>query len=319
MTGIKKDKKTSRSSAVSRFGGFALIIAGFALIFLLSKFLEGHRVELPESYRDTDLALQGKRLKGFVLGFEGLVADWYWAESLQYLGDKIVNSKSEVVNVEDLRSLNPRLLYQYLDNATDLDPKFMAAYSFGAIVLPAIDSEQAIKMAEKGIANNPEQWRLYQYLGYIYWRLKEFEKASEVYDEGSRIAGAPSFMRLMAASMKTQGGSRETARSIYSQMLAEADDEQTKQTAEMHLLRLDALDEIDAVNSALEAFKEKRGRCPQTFEEIVPMLRTVKLSQGKSFHIDNAGNLTDSSGVPYVLDEQTCRANLNPESKIPQF
>ena len=174
-------------------------------------------------------------------------------------------------------------------------------------------------MAEKGIANNPEQWRLYQYLGYIYWRLKEFEKASEVYDEGSRIAGAPSFMRLMAASMKTQGGSRETARAIYSQMLAEADDEQTKQTAEMHLLRLDALDEIDAVNSALEAIKEKRGRCPQTFEEIVPMLRRVKLAQEKSFHIDNAGNLTDSSGVPYVLDEQTCRANLNPESKIPQF
>ena len=319
MTSIKNAHNSSFSSATRRFGGWVVIILGFVLIVELSDFLENHRVKLPESYTDSDLALQGKRLKGFALGFEGMVADWYWMESLQYLGDKIVNSKNEVVNVEDLRSLNPRLLYQYLDNATDLDPKFMAAYSFGAIVLPAIDSEQAIKMAEKGIANNPEQWRLYQYLGYIYWRLKEFEKASEVYDEGSQIAGAPSFMRLMAASMKTQGGSRETARAIYSQMLAEADDEQTKQTAEMHLLRLDALDEIDAVNSALEAIKEKRGRCPQTFEEIVPMLRRVKLAQEKSFHIDNGGNLTDPSGVPYILDEQTCRANLNPESKIPGF
>lgn len=316
MTHIDKEKNFY---SAFRLGGVALIAVGFVLVFLLSNFLEGHRVKLPESYTDADLALQGKRLKGFALGFEGLVADWYWAESLQYLGDKIVNSKSEVVNVEDLRSLNPRLLYQYLDNATDLDPKFMAAYSFGAIVLPAIDSEQAIKMAEKGIANNPEQWRLYQYLGYIYWRLKDFEKASEVYDRGSRIAGAPSFMRLMAASMKTQGGSRETARAIYAQMLAEAEDEQTKQTAEMHLLRLDALDEIEAVNLTLDTFKEKRGQCPQTFEEILPLLKTIRLPQGKSFHLDDAGNLADPSGVPYVLDEQTCRANIDQQSKIPQF
>jgi hypothetical protein len=126
-------------------------------------------------------------------------------------------------------------------------------------------------------------------------------------------------MRLMAASMKTQGGSRETARAIYTQMLAEAEDEQTKQTAEMHLLRLDELDELDAVNSSLEALKEKRGHCPQTFEEVLPSLRAIKLPGGKSLHVDTAGSLVDPSGIPYVLDGTSCQATLNPTSKIPQF
>jgi hypothetical protein len=61
----------------------AAVIVGFGLIYVLSNFTEKHRPALPDSYADEDLSLQGARIKGFALGFEGLLADWYWMRSLQ--------------------------------------------------------------------------------------------------------------------------------------------------------------------------------------------------------------------------------------------
>ena len=137
----------------------ALIVISICLVgvFLLSSYLERNRITVSESYEDEDLALQGKKLKGYALGAEGLLADWYWMRSLQYIGGKMVKKGLENVNIDDLTDMNPRLLYPMLDNATELDPKLIAAFSYGATILPAIDSQQAIKLTEKGIAANPNE------------------------------------------------------------------------------------------------------------------------------------------------------------------
>jgi len=294
-------------------------ILGFAAIFFLSSYIENHRVSLPASYEDDDLSFQGKRLKGFALGAEGLLADWYWMQSLQYIGNKMVHSNSDVIDLGDLRSLNPRLLFPLLDNATDLDPKFMAAYSYGATVLPAVDGAQAIKLTEKGIANNPGQWRLYQNLGYIYWQSKDYEKAAEVYETGSHVEGAPIFFRQMIALMKTQGGDRNTARQVYSQTLREAPDQSTKFNAQLRLQELDALDEMDAIDAALDKARSAVGACPQRLSEEIPHLRNVNLPSGKDFSVNTAGDLVDPTGVPYLLDRQNCKAELDPDkTKLPK-
>ncbi|HEY0461857.1 MAG TPA: tetratricopeptide repeat protein [Pyrinomonadaceae bacterium] len=295
----------------------AAILVGFALIFVLSNFIARARPALAETYADEDLTLQGARLKGYSLGFEGLIADWYWAQSLQYIGEKVLKTEG-TINLENLKPLNPRLLYPLLDNATDLDPHFLAVYSYGAVVLPAIDPAQAIKITEKGIAENPQQWRLYQHLGYIYWRLGNFEKAAEVYEKGGKIEGAPAFFQLMAARMKSQGGSRETARAMYRQMFDETDNEQTKEVAEIRLRQLDSLDERDAIRTALRQFKAKNNRCANSWSEIFPLLKTVRLPGGKDFGIDKSNNLVDPSGAPYVLEKTNCDVSLDASAtKIP--
>jgi tetratricopeptide (TPR) repeat protein len=296
-----------------------VLLFGFAAVFELSGYNERNRVMLPQSFEDQDLALQGKRLKGYGLGFEGLLADWYWMQSLQYIGGRISNSDKEVVNLENLRPFHLSLLYPLLDNATDLDPTFMAAYSYGATVLPAVDTDAAIRLTEKGIANNPDHWRFYQYLGYIYWRSKNYEKAAEVYQKGASISGAPGFLGLMAARMSTEGGSRDTAREMYSQMLAEARDQQTKITAERNLVRLDSLDERDAADGALKQFVERHGRCATGWNELIPALSGIKLPNDHQFHLDNQSRLADPTGVPYVLDQKSCRVVLSPDSQIPAF
>ena len=293
-----------------------VILAGLVIAFFVTDFVERERPPLPANYEDEDVALQGSQFKGFVFGAEGLLADWYWMNSLQYIGKKIRTVGLENLNLEDMRNLNPRLLYPYLNNATDLDPKFIAPYSYGATILPAIDSQQAIALTEKGIANNPDQWRLYQYLGYIYWRLGDYEKASEIYYKGSQIPGAPVFMSMMSARMKTEGGSREIAREMYRQIFTEAEDERSRQNAELRLMQLDSLDERDVITAALTEFRDANNRCPSNWSELLPTLQ--RRPEARRLRIDRANSIVDPSGIPYVLNRETCAPVLGPGTKIPR-
>lgn len=295
-----------------------VIVAGFAGVVLLSRFVEANRISMPETYSDSDLDLQGKKLKGFALGAEGLLADWYWMRSLQYIGGKIVKQGIENSNLDEMKSLNPRLLHPMLDNATTLDPKLMAAYSYGATVLPAIDEEKAIELTEKGIAANPDKWRLLQYLGYIHWKLKDYEKAADAYERGSRVPGSPPFFKLMMAKMRADSGSRDTARTIYSQMFAEAPDNQTKLTAELRLKQMDALDDIDVINPVLARYKEEKGSCAASWGEVVPALQRAAETSRRDLRIDDKRNIVDPTEVPYRINREKCVAEIDwPKSKIP--
>ena len=288
-----------------------IIIAGFPAVFALSGFVNNSRPQLPQDYGDSDLMIHSSSLKGYAFGTEGLIADYYFMRSLQYIGDKIDKSQSDFINIDDLRDLNPRLLYPMLENATDLDPHFIAAYTYGAIVLPAINTDHAIALASKGIANNPDSWRLYQHIAYIYWRLKKYDKAAEFYEKGSAIQGSSPFMKMMSASMKLEGGSRDTARIIYREMLASSEDEQVKNTAEAHLKELDSLDERDVIDKVLADFKQNTGRCVNNFSELTSMLMRVKQPENAEFHVNNAGSLVDPTGVPYLLDKEKCTVMID--------
>lgn len=290
----------------------ALIVAGLAAAVGLNDVLDAGRPRLDAEYTDRDLSMNGSRLTGFLFGAEGLVADWYFMRSLLYIGDKILGQpEGQGINIDDLRGLNPRLLYPLLDNATDLDPHFIAAYAYGAMLLPAIDPAQAIDLLNRGISRNPDSWRLYQHLGYIYWKTGDFEKASEQYEKGSEIAGAEPFMKLMAASMKTEGGSRSTARSIYTEMLSGSDDEAIRITAQRKLEQLSWFDQRDAINSVLAEFMAVNGRCANSFSEIAPSLMAAKLPDGVAFTIDRSNRLVDPTEAPYQLDKEQCKVKLD--------
>jgi tetratricopeptide (TPR) repeat protein len=289
----------------------AVVVTCFATAIILSRHIDTIKPPLPENYADTDVEMNGSYLGGYALGTESLIADWYYMRSLQYVGDKLISSGSDFINIEDLRGLNPRLLYPYLENATDLDPHFIAAYSYGAIVLPAIDTQQAIRLTEKGIVNNPNEWRLYQYLGYIYWHDKEYPKAAEYYQRGSEIRGAAPFMKLMAAMMRSEGGSRGTARQIFEQMLTDnTSDQMVSTTARLRLMELDWLDQRDAINGVLAKYHEANGRCPNDLREILTGLAKIHLT-GSDFQLDKQGRLVDPSGAPYLLDRNDCTVKLD--------
>lgn len=301
----------------SIFSLLIILILGFGGIFALSGLLEKNK-PANETFADEDLYFSARNLALLDPNFRGLIADWYWINSLQYMGDKILNYPGEI-NINDLRPLNPRLLYPMLDAATTLDPQFMTAYSYGAAVLPAIDNEQAIKLTEKGIAANPDNWRLYHNLGYIYWQSKNYSKAAEAYSEGAKKEGAPIWMRQMSANMQAQGGSRDFARQIYRQMYETAEDEQTKNFAELRFAQIQSLDQRDTIRTVLESFSQKNNRCANSWVEISKELRSIRLGDKTSLDFDKSGSPVDPTGIPYILENQNgvCDVNLSKDSKIP--
>jgi tetratricopeptide (TPR) repeat protein len=287
------------------------VCIGFFGIWRLSDSLEKQRPKLSPELEDAELTFKSDTLAKYSLGFNGLLADWYWISSLQYLGKKAVANKGQF-QMDNLTKLNPKQLYPLLESATNLDPNFVNVYSYGAIVLPSIDVEKAITFAEKGIANNPDQWRLYQYLGYIYWKKGDFKKAAEIYKKGSEIEGVPPFMKLMAARVEGEGGSREMARQIYQQMYDEATDDSTKSLAADRLLQVESFEERDAINAALKDFQTKNQKCPKDWREVFPVLKTIKLPpNNRPLSLSSNAAPLDPSEAQYLLNPKTCVAELD--------
>ncbi|MDT7807224.1 MAG: hypothetical protein QOJ70_1037 [Acidobacteriota bacterium] len=288
-----------------------LVVAGLATVFALARWLDARRpAEDPfATYEET--YVRPETARRLSLAFNGLAADWYWLRSLQYVGRKVEAYKGDFT-LDDMSPLGIRHLDALLEQATSLDPQFMAAYEFGAVVLPSIDRDAAVRLVEKGIRENPREWRLYQHLGYIHWQAGRFREASEAYAAGARVEGAPDWMNVMAAQMNVQGGSRAVAREIYQRMYQEATDEQVRALATRRLAQINSLEERETIRGALADFRARTSRCPASWREVAPMLRAARL------RIDAAGLPLDPSDVPYVLDTDACDVKLGERSLIPK-
>jgi tetratricopeptide (TPR) repeat protein len=280
---------------------FLFLVFAYGMVGILSNYIERIRPVIPTDEEEM-IILDGGKLKGFCLGLNGLFADYYWMQSLQYVGKKMMAYEKDI-NIDDLRVLNPKLLYPLLNNATEFDPQFEAVYFFGAVVLPAVSPDDAVKLLKKGIHHNPEDWRFFHYLGFIYWRLGEYEKAASVYEEGSKLQGAPEFMKMMVARLRSEGGSRSTARAIYQELMANAESEEIRKIAILRLMELDSLDAQDAIRRTLKRFQAIHGRCARNWGEILPLLAQENIG---SLKVDKKGNLYDPTDAPYILDETLC-------------
>ena len=291
-----------------------LILLGLAGVCALSRWLEARRPPAADlAAAEEALYVTPEAAKRLSLGFDGLVADWYWMRALQYVGRKAL-AHHGALQLDDLSPLGLRQLAPLLERATTLDPQFIPAYEYGAVVLPSVDDGAAIRLLEKGIRANPRAWRLWHHLGYIYWQQGRFREASESYGAGARVAGAPAWMRAMAAQMAVNGDSREVARSIYRRLYTEADDEHVKQLALRRYLQVESLDERDVIRRVLAEHRGAAGRCAASWRELAAALKRA----GAPLRFDRASAPLDPTGLPYVLDAARCDVGLDPRSEIPQ-
>ena len=286
-----------------------VVVIGMACAALLVHRIDRLRPPEDPNAIDESLYVNGKMARRISLGFNGLAADWYWMRSLQYVGRKIINSQD--LQIDRLSQLNLKLLAPLLDTATTLDPEFLDPYEYAAVVLPAIDVNEAIRITQKGIEANPNAWRLYHHLGYIYWKQRDYRAASEMYGRGAQIEGAPAWMEAMKAKMTADGGSRATAREIYTRMYEQSNDEKVKEMAHKRVLQLDSLDQRDSLRKLFAAYQARTGKCPNSWKEIEPVLRALRVA------VDASGAPLDPSGAPYVLRAGACEVELDPNSEIP--
>ena len=290
------------------------IAAGLFAAALISHWNDQRPHNASSQFAEEQLYLNGPTMKRLTLAFNGVAADWYWMRSLQYVGGKIVNyedTHAGKFDLNDLSSLDLRLLPSLLRMATTLDPQFLEPYYYGALVLPDIDGNEAIALLERGIAANPNQWRLYQHLGYIYWQRHDYERASRVYDAGSKLPGAPPWMIAMSARMKAEGGAPQAAREMYLHINEVSDDITIRHMVEKQLMRLDSLDEREKIRWAISEYAARTGRCPPTWRELGATLRAAGL------RVDASGAPLDPSTTPYRLSKGGCDVELDEHSQVP--
>jgi len=291
-----------------------IVVAGLVSAALVSRWNDMHRQNLSARFAEERFYLDGPALRRVTLAFNDVAADWYWMRSLQYVGRKIVayrDAHEGRFDLSNLSSLDLHLLPDLLEICTTLDPKFLDAYYYGALILPDLNANDAVKLLNYGIAANPDQWRLYQHLGYVYWQQDDYQKASEIYGLGAQIKGAPPWMAAISARMKAEGGATAAAREMYVHLYEASDDLNVKDMVEKQLMRLDSLDERAKIRQLLSDYAKSTGRCVASWKEIAAALRAARV------RLDSSGAPTDPSNTPYRLITGGCDVDLDKNSLVP--
>jgi tetratricopeptide (TPR) repeat protein len=292
----------------------SVIVVGLTAAALVTRWNDAHQRDLVTQFAEEPLYLNGPAMKRITLAFNGVAADWYWMRSLQYVGRKIIkygDTNPGDFDLRDLSSLDLRLLPSLLRMTTTLDPQFLEPYYYGALILPDLNPAEAISLLNYGIAANPTKWRLYQHLGYIYWQRGDYLKASEVYAEGAKIAGAPPWMLAISARMKAEGGAGQAAREMYAHLSEASDDLNVKRMVEKQLMRLDSVEERERIRRVLSDYKARTGNCVASWREISVTLRSAGL------RLEASGSPLDPGGTPYRLVNAGCDVDLDENSTVP--
>jgi hypothetical protein len=240
-------------------------------------------------------------IKRLSLGYDGLLADVYWTRAVQYFGTK------HYQHARDYHLLAP-----LLEITTTLDPHLIAAYEFGANFLappPPIGSgmpQRAIQLMEYGIRNNPDEWKLYYNLGFIYYmELKEYAKAAEAFASGAKVPNAHPALKVMAAQMAEHAGELRMAQIMWSTAYQTAQDPYIRANAITHLRALQVDEDITKLESLVSVYRQKTGNPPSSFTDLqaVGLVRTLPLDPfGHAYKLATDGRVEvrDPDNFPFI-------------------
>jgi len=168
------------------------------------------------------------------------------------------------------------LLYPMLYLATSLDPRFTIAYRFGAVFLAeprprgAGRPDLAGALLEKGIRAQPDKWEYMEDAGFVhYWYQHNYQAAAGWFQKASEVPGAPWWLRSLAATTIAQGGDRRSSRVMWEAIRQSAEIDWLRQDAERRLLQLQALDDIDNLQRAVDAYVRSSGQPPADWLTLV--------------------------------------------------
>jgi tetratricopeptide (TPR) repeat protein len=265
---------------------------GFAGVWKLQHSIDAQRASASEE-RDPVLLRSGKLVKAMSLEYAPLVADIYWTRVVQFYGNKRIRGQA-----------NLELLWPLLDITTTLDPNLLVSYRFGAIFLSqaapsgAGRPDLAVKLIQRGIQANPEYWRLYEDLGFVYYfDLKDYQKASEAFLEGSKKPGALVWMKTMAAKVAAEGESLETSMFLWKDIYDSTLDPLVKKNALSQLQLLKVKLDCRQLDALADEYAKRYGKRPARMSDLIQAGLV-------------SGIPRDPEGFAYVLGEDG-KAELN--------
>ena len=217
---------------------------------------------------EDSLYVSSSSLKKMSLGYGELLADIYWIRALQYFGST------------ELGNQNPEHLHHYFDIITDLDPSFINAYRYGGTFLAEPnpfglgDLDKGTKLLDKGIKNNPDNFRLPLEAAFLYYLYpKDYEKAAELFKKASEKPGLSNsrkgYLRGMAATALSQGGNRKLSRQIWEMIYETNPSEGRRNFALLNIKEIDTLNLEDKLTLALREYISRGNKVPESLDSLV--------------------------------------------------
>lgn len=175
---------------------------------------------------------------------------------------------------------------------------------------------------EFGIRNNPNEWRLYYEEGFIYYtELKDYARAAEAFERGTRVPDAHPFMKLLAAKMAERAGSLETARLMWTAAYQTTQDPAIRANAKAHLRALQVDEDVTTLEGVSARYKEKTGHFPTSFSELeaAGMLRGATLDPlGHPYKLTPDGRVEVQSPDDFPFIEKGTPPGYKPPA-MPKF
>ena len=224
----------------------------------------------------------GQYLKYATFGNSSFLADLIYIWAIQYYSDYTIPD-----------------MYEYLDHIfsiiNELDPSYLDPYDVGAVIAAyeAGDMDLALKILDRGLEKNPEQW-LFPYLAghYVQMINKDHKLAQEYYKKAMDIEGVPPIVRRLYADAIFKSMDYKRALKTWLEIYETAKEERVKKIASNHLYNIKATIDIENINEAIEKFKERYGRFPMELSQLV-----------RAGFLDSLPK--DLDGKEYVYDSRT--------------
>lgn len=164
------------------------------------------------------------------LGYDQLLADWYWLAFVQYIGDGAARAQDHYAAAD-----------KYLQLIVDLDPGFIKAYWFAAFIIGSErqQPEQAAKLIDRGIQANADNWYLPFIAGinqYLYARNDA--AAAKYYKMAAKFPAAPAWLSRQAAILEARIPSTIKEINIWDSIYGSTGDEIVREKARDHLISL---------------------------------------------------------------------------------
>jgi len=315
--------KSGRSSAgVIVAAVCALLLAAAAELQAVRERRYPSGTEMEESLYLTS-GTTARRLAG---AFASVAADLYWVRAIQHYGAtklRVGATHQSGLEPPPLIAAPPdeyKLLYPLLDLTTTLDPRFNIAYRFGAVFLAepfpggAGRTDLAIALLEKGLRERPGKWEYLQDIGFVhYWYDHDYRAAADAFNRAADVPGAPWWLRSLAATTVAKGGDRQSSRLMWQAILQSAEVDFQRKDAEHRLLQFRALDEIDALQRAVDAYATRTGTRPTEWTALARagVLRGIPIDPtGERYLLTSEGKvrLSNASTLGPLPDESTSDA-----------
>jgi tetratricopeptide (TPR) repeat protein len=200
----------------------------------------------------------GKYLKYATFGYSSLVADLIYLWSIQYYTTYTIVDRFQ--NLEHIFSI-----------IAELDPRYTDPYEIGALIAvnDAKDLKLALKILDMGLARNPDQWIFPFEAGHYAQRAGDFDTARRYYGKTMAIPGAPEIAKRLYAAAGYRVMDLKESWETWLEVYKTAKDERTRKIAGKHLYQVKAAADMNLLREGVRRFREKYGRLPADFEELV--------------------------------------------------